>query len=261
MTSVKTKLRIFPKQIYLDDLNFDLYDGRASGNLSFNFADRNPGYSVNAQMTGVDVARLLETFPEARGKMTGTMEGDIKLSGVVTDSPDPLAGMRGTGQMSIRDGQLPSLELNKNLMLLARLTDLGPASGDPSSFSSISADLNIANQRITTKKLTIVGNGVDVVGSGSVALAGKGSLDYEGEANVASGQNLLTNVMANLSGATYADGKLKFPFTLDGTPEDPKFRLKTAGGAGRLVSLQNLLGGQAQPQSPGDLIKGLTGLF
>jgi hypothetical protein len=73
-TSVRSKLRLFPKQVYFDDLNFDLYGGRAAGSLSFNFAGQNPRYSTNVRISGVDVAKLLEAIPEARGKMTGTME-------------------------------------------------------------------------------------------------------------------------------------------------------------------------------------------
>lgn len=269
--SVRSKVRLFPKQVYFDDLNFDLYGGRAAGSLSFNLAGQNPRYSTNARISGVDVARLLEAFPEARGKMTGKMEGNIKLSGEVTHSPDPLAGMRGTGQLNIRNGQLPTLQLNKNLMLLAHLTNLGPAAGDPSSFSSISADLNIANERITSNKIVIVGNGVDVDGSGSMAMAGAGSLDYQGLAKVAAGENPVTGVVAALSGATFADGKLSFPFTLGGTLQEPKFGLKSGGGAGVAGGLQSLLGakgqqptteqGQPQQQTPQDLVKGISGLF
>jgi uncharacterized protein involved in outer membrane biogenesis len=268
-TSVRSKLRLFPKQVYFDDLNFDLYGGRAAGSLSFNFAGQNPRYSTSARISGVDVARLLEAIPEARGKMTGTMEGNMKLSGEVTHSPDPLAGMRGTGQVSIRNGQLPSLQLNKNLMQLARLTNLGPASGDPSSFSSIATDLNIANGRITSNKIAIVGNGVEVDGSGSMTLAGAGSLDYQGISKVASAQNPVTDMLVSYSGATYADGKLSFPFTLGGTLQAPKFSVKSGGAGGAVGGLSGLLGSKQQTgtqpsqtqQSPADLVKGVSGLF
>ncbi len=264
VTAVKSKLRLFPKQVFFDDLSFDLCGGHATGDLSFIFAGQNPRYSTSARLTGVDVAKLFEAFPEARGKMTGKMEGDLKLSGEVTHSPDPLAGMRGTGQLSIRNGRLPSLQLNKNLMQLARLSNLGSASGDPSSFSSISADMNIANQRIMSNKVTLVGNGVGVEGSGSLGLAGAGSLDYEGVAKIDAEQNALTNLLVGLSGATLAGGKLSFPFKIAGTLQNPRFVLKSAGGQGMPGTLQNLAGGtpagQTQPK-PADLIQGISGLF
>lgn len=270
-TRVKFKVRLFAKQVFFDDLTFDLYGGHAVGALSFNFSGQNPRYITNARVSGVDMARLLEASPDARGKMTGKMEGNLKLSGEVVHSPDPLAGMRGTGQVSIRDGRLPSLQLNRNLSTLARLGNLGPASGDPSSFSSMSADLNIANQRISSNKVVILGNGIEVNGSGSLSLAGAGSLDYEGVAKLMAGQSAVTDLLVNLSGATYADGKLTFPFTLGGTLQNPKFNLKSGGGAGNLGALGNLVAGksgqqgtqasgQNQPQ-PGDLVQGITGLF
>jgi len=279
VSSVTTRIRLFPREVSLDDLNFGLYQGRAAGGLSFDFSGRNPAYAVAAKLTGVNMASLLESFPSARGKMTGTMDGDIELNGVVTNSPDPLAGASGTGQLSIRDGNLPSLNLNQNLMQLARFTRLGPAEGDPSSFSSIAADFNIANQRIVTQQLHVVGNGVEITAAGSIAIAGAGNLGYEGVANVAAGDNPVGSLIANLSGATFADGKLSFPFTLTGTLDTPNFRLKSATPANTLRGIQRLLGGSQQPPaegqpesqtqegqtqprpSPGDFVRGLTDIF
>lgn len=269
LTAVQTKLRLYPKQLYFDNLNFNCYDGRATGNLLFNFAGQNPRYATQAQLKGVNVAKMLEAFPDARGKMSGTLDGTIKLAGEVTHSTDPLAGMRGTGQMNIKNGQLPSLQLNRNLMLLARLANLGPAAGDPSSFSSIAADLNIADQRIASNKIAIVGNGVNVDGAGSMALAGAGNLDYQGVAGIAAGQNAMSNLVAGLTGAKIENGKMTFPFGLLGTLENPRFILRAATAAGGLGAVQGLLRGQqpgqtaAQPgqENPADVVQGIAGLF
>ncbi|MGA2632374.1 MAG: AsmA family protein [Terriglobia bacterium] len=269
-TSVKTKIRLFPKQIYFDDLTFDFYGGRASGNLSCDFGGASPRYATNARLSGVDVASLLEALPGARGKMTGKLDGNMKLNGVVVHSPDPLAGMRGTGQVSVKDGQLPSLQLNKNLMMLARLSSLGPGSGDPSSFKSMSSDLNIADGKIASNKVAIVGNGVDVDGAGVMAIAGEGSLAYDGTAKLAAAQNPLTALLGGLSGATYADSKLTFPFTIGGTFQNPQFKVKSLGSKQQMTGLQGLLGGgqqagtqqgQTGQQSPANLVQGLGGLF
>ena len=270
VTSVKTKLRLFPKQIFFDDLNFGLANGHANGSLAFNFAGQNPRYSTNTKISGVDVAKLLEAFPDARGKMTGIMDGNMKLAGEVSHSPDPLAGMRGVGQLNIKNGQLPSLQLNKNLMTLARLSNLGAASGDPSSFTSMAADLNIAEGKITSNKVTIVGTGIDVDGAGVLSLAGAGSLAYDGVAKLAAGQSPVSGLLAGLSGATFADGKLSFPFGVGGTLQAPQFKLKSLGSKGQLSGLQGLLGpkgqgtaqdGQTQQQNPQDLVQGLAGMF
>jgi uncharacterized protein involved in outer membrane biogenesis len=265
VTNVKSKLRLLPKQVFFDSLDFGCYDGRAIGDLSFSLAGTNPRYITNTKLSGVNVAKLLEAFPEARGKMTGTLDGTVKLDGEVSHSPDPLAGIRGSGQMTIRNGQMPSLQLNKNLMELARVGKVGPTSGDPGSFSSIAMDFTIANNRINTTKATILGNGVDVDGSGSLALAGEGSLDYQGVAKVAASQNALTSIVRGISGATFANGKMAFPFNLAGTLQNPKFTLKSGGAGSRLGAITGVLGGQkgatGQQQQPANAVQGITGLF
>jgi hypothetical protein len=265
VTNVQSKLRLFPKQVFFDGLDFKCYDGHAVGNLSFSLAGQNPHYNTNTKLDGVNVAKLLDAFPDARGKMTGTLGGTVKLDGEVSHSPDPLAGIRGSGQMTIRNGKLPTLQLNKNLLELARLAKMGPASGDPGSFSSIAIDFTIANNRINTTKATIVGNGVDVDGSGSLALAGEGSLDYQGVAKVAASQNALTSILGGISGATVADGKMAFPFNLAGTLQNPKFTLKSGGAGSGLGAITGALAGgkgatgqQQQPANPG---QGVTGLL
>jgi hypothetical protein len=212
----------------------------------------------------VNVAKLLDAFPDARGKMTGTLEGTVKLDGEVSHSPDPLAGIHGAGQMTIRNGRLPSLQLNKNLLELARVAKMGPASGDPSSFSSVAMDFTIANNRINTTKATIVGNGVDVEASGSLGLAGEGSLDYQGVAKVAASQNALTSIVGAIAGATIADGKMAFPFNLAGTLQNPKFALKSGGASSPLGVITGALvgekGAKAQ-QQPANVVQGISGLF
>jgi uncharacterized protein involved in outer membrane biogenesis len=265
MTNVKSKLRLFPKQVFFDDLDFKWYDGHAAGNLSFSLAGQNPHYNTDAKLDGVNVAKLLDAFPDARGKMTGTLEGTVKLDGEVSHSPDPLAGIRGSGQMTIRQGKLPSLQLNKNLLQLAQLAKMGPASGDPGSFSSIAMDFTIANNRINTTKATIVGNGVDVDASGSLALAGEGSLDYQGVAKVAASQNALTSILEGISGATVAGGKMAFPFNLVGTLRNPKFTLKSGGAGSGLGAITGPAAGQkgatGQQQQPANAVQGTTGLL
>ena len=265
VTNVKSKLRLFPKQVFFDGLDFKCYDGHAVGNLSFSLAGQNPHYNTDAKLDGVNVAKLLDAFPDARGKMTGTLEGTVKLDGEVSHSPDPLAGIRGSGQMTIRNGKLPSLQLNKNLLELARVAKMGPASGDPGSFSSIAMDFTIANNRINTTKATIVGNGVDVDGSGSLALAGEGSLDYQGVAKVAASQNALTSIVGGISGATVAGGKMAFPFNLAGTLQNPKFTLKSGGAGSRLGAVTGAVAGQkgatGQQQQPANAVQGITGLL
>jgi uncharacterized protein involved in outer membrane biogenesis len=222
-TNVKSKVRLMAKQVFFADGTLEAYGGRGTGDLSFNLAGRDASFSANAHMDGVDVAHLLAAFPQGRGKMTGKMGGTMKFAGEIRHSREPLAGIHGAGNLTVRDGQAPSLKLNANVMKLARFNNLGPATQKPDSFSSLSADLEMAHQRISSRQINIVGYGVNAQCSGSLDVTGAGSLDYQGVAEILSKQGFFTNTMARLYGATSNNGKLSFPFRVSGTIDNPKF--------------------------------------
>jgi len=263
-SAVKTKVRLYAKEVFLDELGMDLYGGKAKGDIQFNFAEINPHYRVKAQLTAVDMGKLLADVPSAKGWMTGKMQGEMDLAGEVIKSPDPLAGVRGTGNISVQNGNLPMLQLNKNLLELAKVGNLGPTKGDPGSFSSIATDLNIAAGRITSHKINIVGNGVDADGSGSMTLAGDGTLDYQGVASILAQSNQLNTLLAGLAGGTLANGRLTFPFGIGGTLKFPKF-IQKGSNANRLANLSNLAGGNnnasGQKQNPANMVQGILGAF
>jgi len=229
MTKVKSNLRLFSDQVLLDGLEFRCYDGGGGGDVAFAFGSRSTGYRTQAKLSGINIAKLLDAFPDVRGKMTGLLEGQVALDGEASHSPDPLAGMGGAGHLTVRAGRFPTLQLNANLLQLFRVAKMGPASGDPYSFSSIAMDFTIANNKIQTTKGNIVGNGVEINATGSIGFAGNGSLDYQGVARLATSDNSLTSILGGLTGATLKGGKMILPFEIKGTFKNPQFTLKPSG--------------------------------
>jgi uncharacterized protein involved in outer membrane biogenesis len=218
-----SKLRLEARHAFFTDVKAEVYSGRAAGDLSFDLSGKNASFNTKVRLSGINVAHLLAAFPNAGGRMTGKMEGDVKLSGEIAHTLRPLAGIHGAGHVTVRNGQVPSLKLNANLMQLAHFNDLGPAKNDPSSFNLITTDLELANQRISSRVIDIDGYGVDVDGSGSVSVSGSDELDYRGLAEITTKESFFTNTIARFSGATLKDGKLQFPFRIGGTIDNPIF--------------------------------------
>jgi uncharacterized protein involved in outer membrane biogenesis len=259
-TAVDSGIKVFPKQAYLEDLKLKLAGGTVKGNAASDFAQQNPLFSAQTAFQKIDVAQLLNAIPSARGMMTGTMEGNLDLHGEATHSSDPLSGFQGTGKVSIVKGRLPTLQLNKNLLFLVRMAGVGATSGDPASFSSVSTDLNLANQQLTSHHVTIVSNDLNVDAAGVLDLAKSNLMNYTGTALVPARQGELTNLVAGISGATFANGKLSFPFVLGGTLDKPKFSLKT--GKGILGGLAGTpASGGKQGAQPANNIQNLINLF
>jgi len=220
---LESKLLLESRRVSFSDLKAQVYGGKAAGELSFDLSGKNTSFKTHARFTGVNVAQLLAAFQNGGGQMTGKMEGDVKLAGDIEHSARPLAGIHGAGHVTVRNGQVPSLKLNANLMKLAHFNDLGPAKNDPSSFNLITTDLELANQRISSRVIDIDGYGVDVDGSGSVSVSGSDQLDYRGLAEITTKESFFTNTVARMSGASLKDGKLQFPFRVGGTIDSPIF--------------------------------------
>jgi uncharacterized protein involved in outer membrane biogenesis len=221
--NLESKLRLESRHVSFEDVKAEVYGGSAAGDLTFDLSGKNPSFRTNARVSGVNVAQLLAAFPNGGGKMTGKMEGEVKLAGEIEHTSRPLAGMHGAGHVTVRNGQMPSLKLNANLMKLAHFNDLGPAKNDPSSFNLITTDLELDNQRISSRVIDLDGYGVDVDGSGSVSVSGSDELNYRGLAEITTKESFFTNTVARMSGAGLKDGKLQFPFRINGTIDSPVF--------------------------------------
>jgi uncharacterized protein involved in outer membrane biogenesis len=221
--NLESKLRLEARHVFFTEVKAEVYGGSAAGDLTFDLLGKNVTFKTDARLKGINVAQLLAAFPGGGGKMTGKMEGDVKLAGEILHSLRPLAGIRGAGHVTVRNGQVPSLKLNANLMKLAHFNDLGPAKNDPSAFNLITTDLELDNQRISSRLIDIDGYGVDVDGSGSVSVSGSDELNYRGLAEITTKESFFTNTVARLSGAALKDGKLQFPFRIAGTIDNPVF--------------------------------------
>jgi len=222
-THARSHLRALTKQVVFTNLSVEAHGGHAAGDFSFGLAVPKTTFSTNLQMSDVDVAYLLAQFPGGRGKMTGKMQGTLKLEGEIEHSYNPLAGIHGSSHIIVRNGELPTLNQDKNMAKMTRFRDPGSASRPPSSFSSFSADMNLANRRIFSHQIDIAFYGIDVQCSGSLGVSGGGGLDYQGVAKVLNGQGFFTNTMARMSGAKLEKGKLSFPIRIGGTLENPMF--------------------------------------
>ena len=221
--NLSSNIRLQARLVLFTDVKAETYGGYTRGELTINLSGKNSSFKTDARMKRIDVAQLLSAFRNARGKMTGTMDGELQFAGEIEHSLHPLENLHGTGHLTVRNGQLPSLKLNANLMQLVHYNDLGPAKNDPSSFNSISTDLELGHDRIMSKVIDIDGYGVNVDGSGSVSITGSDELNYQGVAEIVSKQGFVTNLFARLSGAKLKDGKLSFPFHVGGTIDDPVF--------------------------------------
>jgi uncharacterized protein involved in outer membrane biogenesis len=221
-TKVHSTIRLESWMVSIADVSANAYSGTITGAFSLSLAEKNARVTADTRMSGIDLAALLAAFHEERASVTGSLDGDLQLAGEVGHTTSPLAGLHGTGHAKVTNGQVPSLMSNSNVSKLASFNDQGPAKENPTSFSSISADLQLADLWVSSKVIDIEGHGVNVDGSGSVSVSGSDELNYQGVATITTKQGFWINMFARLGGATLKDGKLSFPFRIEGTLEHPR---------------------------------------
>lgn len=228
--ALKSKIELHSGGVMLRQFSMELAGGRVSGDLAWDSAAQPASYAAQIALANIDLARLLASSPGANGKITGRLEGQLRLDGLNLPSSDPLANKQGQGRITVRDGTLPTLQLNRNLMdLMKNILKTRPDSGDPSSFQSIAADLEIGGGEIHSRQITILGNGMDIDASGWLALAGEGRLDYQGVSKMNARQNGFEGIVAGLLGSKVsANGTIDVPFIITGTLDRPRVALKNS---------------------------------
>ena len=133
-------------------------------------------FTANVQMRNLDVAKVLDVTPSARGKMGGTGELDLQLLGNLSDAWKKT--LSGTGKFAVRNGHLPGVNLAGAAESVAKMAGVG----GNTPFTVLEGDITIADQRVSSKQIHLDSSAGIVDLRGSVGL--DGTLDYQGTATV-----------------------------------------------------------------------------
>ncbi|MGH9617090.1 MAG: AsmA-like C-terminal region-containing protein, partial [Acidobacteriaceae bacterium] len=168
---------------------------------------------------------LLAEFENGPPKITGMMKGKLNAAGAIEHTSTPLAGMYGTGDITVGKGQLPGMNQNPGMKQIERFRTSSASGLPPAAFSTFGGDMELKNHRMYSKRIAIDFYGVVVAGTGSMSLTG-GQIDYRGTATIEKKQGFLTSTFARwFKGAKEKQGRLTFPIRLTGTMSDPKFTI------------------------------------
>ena len=217
----QSQLLITSRQLDFKNFKTKTYRGQASGDFSLNFGGKNTMFKTDLQVDGISMPYVLAEFQKGTPAITGAMEAKLSLAGEITHASSPLAGIHGTAQVTIRQGELPKLNQNHSMIALERFRPASVGALPASAFTTFTADMELRNNHIYSKRIDVNFHGTDVVGSGNTSLL-DGALDYRGAATVVKKQGLITNLFARMfKEAQQKNGRLTFPLRLTGTLTTP----------------------------------------
>jgi hypothetical protein len=209
--------RVYTDRAELWPISMGMYGGTPQFSSRVDRATDPARFTANIQLRNLDVAKVLDASPAARGKMGGTGELDLpQLGGSLSAAWKKT--LTGTGKFAVRNGHLPGVNLAGAAESVMKMAGVG---GD-TPFTVLEGDLTIADQRVSSKQIHLASSVGIVDLRGSVGL--DGTLDYQGSTTVnpagALGSGAMGGVVGGLIGSRV--GKITVPFALAGTVESPK---------------------------------------
>jgi len=212
------EMRVYTNRAELWPISIGMYGGTLQLSSRIDRVTDPARFTANVQMRNLDVAKVLEVSPAARGKMGGTGELDLQLLGNLSDAWKKT--LSGTGKFAVRNGHLPGVNLAGAAESALKMAGVG---GD-TPFSVLEGDINIANQSVTSKLIHLDSSAGVVDLHGSVGL--DSTLSYEGTVAVNPAGALGTGKVGGIVGGLIGSrvGKITVPFALGGTIADPKVR-------------------------------------
>jgi uncharacterized protein involved in outer membrane biogenesis len=252
------EIRVYTDRAELWPISIGMYGGTLQISSRVDRAANPPRFTATVQMRNLDVAKVLDVSPAARGKMGGMGELDLNLLGGLSDAWKKT--LSGTGKFAVRNGHLPGVNLAGAAQSVAKMAGVG---GD-TPFTVLEGDINIAEQRVTSKQIHLDSSVGTVDLRGSVGL--DGSLDYQGQVAVNPGAIAGSGAVGSIVGGLLSSrvSKITVPVALGGTIESPKVQpgkgvpsfagSSTASGAGASSAPA---GQPAAPENTVDTIKNL----
>jgi len=211
------EIRVYTDRAELWPISIGMYGGTLQISSRVDRSTDPARFTANVQMRNLDVAKVLDVTPSARGKMGGTGELDLpQLSGSLSAAWKKT--LSGAGKFAVKNGHLPGVNLSNAAQSIAKLAGVG---GD-TPFTVLEGDFAIADQRVSSKQIHLDSPSGIVDLRGSVTL--DGALDYQGQVTVNPAGALGTKGVGGIVGGLIGSrvGKITVPFALAGTIESPK---------------------------------------
>jgi hypothetical protein len=235
----------FKDQIFnLDPLSLKLYGGSYQGKARLDQRQKDTDVGLNGRVSGMDLHQFISAIMGQKSVIDGWTDATINLRGHGGDQF--LKSLTGNGNLTIRNGQITSFDLKKQVEIFGKLAGL-PTGGSRTAFRLLKTNFRLDPGKLTTNALQIVMDDLQVTGNGTMQLGDVVMTDYDLLAKLspalskrfagggdesesaASGIRKILGQVASVAGNFFIEqGSIVVPLRMSGPIRQPSFGLNTA---------------------------------
>jgi AsmA protein len=191
--------------LHLSPIDAQVDGGHLAGEATWDSQGATPALSVDAQLMGIDMARLLANTA-GKGRLSGRAILNLKATGHGANTDAILKTLTGHLDADLTDGALEGIDVGYELGLAQALIDRSSspprAATGRTPFQAFKLSSQITNGIAETHDLSIASQALKVAGQGSANLATKG-IDFRLLASVVTAPARSTDIPLKVTG-TYA---------------------------------------------------------
>jgi len=208
-----------------------LYKGVLSGSAKFDLRDKNIPYEINCKLSDMEFSSVLE-HTDLKGKgVKGTLYTQVSVEGFATD----INTMKGPGKIVVTNAELGPMPLLTPLLghiygyfqhVFPELKKVNITGG--------SADILIANRRLSTDNLTLTGDAIGIYAKGYIDFDKNLAFDVENKIMALEKSGDGNGWQTNIQSLIVQFGKMISKARLTGTLKDPKWKFEYFGGVNNI---------------------------
>jgi AsmA protein len=191
----------------------DLYDGHASGKVTFDASKPVPAFNGNLLLDGVQAKTLLSDAAQF-SLLSGHTKLALQISGSGGNSDEIKSSLTGQGNFAVSDGAIEGINITEliNSVGAGQIPDLRQGPGAKTSFSDLGGSFTIANGVAATNNLQMTSPLLRVTAEGNVDLT-QSTIDILARPEITAGPEGKrgANNLAGLSVPVRIEGPLAKP--------------------------------------------------
>jgi AsmA protein len=206
LSNVRVTVAAKDNVLHLSPVEAQVDGGRSFGDITLDSRGPTPTLSVDEQLTGIDIARLLANTT-GKGRLSGRATLNLKATARGTSADAMLKTLTGHLDANLADGALEGIDVGYEVGVAQALIDksAAPANGSTghTPFQAFKLSSQITSGVAETRDLTIASQALKISGQGSANLATKG-IDFRLVASLVTAPAKNADIPLKVTG-TYAN--------------------------------------------------------